>query len=80
MISHSTYKKLSKPFLLIVVAITMQSCFVAKDYTRPELEETDHLFRTDNLPADSLSMADISWKDLFSDSYLQQYINSPKVY
>lgn len=75
MISHSTYKKLSKPFLLIVVAITMQSCFVAKDYTRPELEETDHLFRTDNLPADSLSMADISWKDLFSDSYLQQYIN-----
>ena len=59
MISHSTYKKLSKPFLLIVVAITMQSCFVAKDYTRPELEETDHLFRTDNLPADSLSMADI---------------------
>ncbi len=75
MISHSTYKKLSKPLLLIVVAITMQSCFVAKDYTRPELEETDHLFRTDNLPADSLSMADISWKDLFSDSYLQQYIN-----
>lgn len=75
MISHSTYKKLSKAFLLIVVAITMQSCFVAKDYTRPELEETDHLFRTDNLPADSLSMADISWKDLFSDSYLQQYIN-----
>ncbi|WP_431107798.1 efflux transporter outer membrane subunit [Winogradskyella poriferorum] len=75
MISHSTYKKLSKSFLLIVVAITMQSCFVAKDYTRPELEETDHLFRTDNLPADSLSMADISWKDLFSDSYLQQYIN-----
>ncbi|MBN2868874.1 MAG: efflux transporter outer membrane subunit [Flavobacteriaceae bacterium] len=75
MISHSIYKKLSKPFLLIVVAITMQSCFVAKDYTRPELEETDHLFRTDNLPADSLSMADISWKDLFSDGYLQQYIS-----
>ncbi|MDH7912237.1 TolC family protein [Winogradskyella sp. SYSU M77433] len=75
MISHSTYKKLSKPLLLIVVAITMQSCFVAKDYTRPELEETDHLFRTDNLPADSLSMADISWADMFSDSYLQQYIN-----
>lgn len=75
MISHSTYKKLSKPLLLIVVAITMQSCFVAKDYTRPELEETENLFRTDNLPTDSLSMADISWKDLFSDSYLQQYIN-----
>lgn len=68
-------KNLSKGALVLMLALTLQSCFVAKDYTRPELEETDHLFRTDNLPADSLSMADISWKDLFSDSYLQQYIN-----
>ena len=68
-------KNFSKGALVLMLALTLQSCFVAKDYTRPELEETDHLFRTDNLPADSLSMADISWKDLFSDSYLQQYIN-----
>ncbi len=60
--------------LLLVVALTLQSCFVAKDYTRTELEETQNLFRTDNLPSDGISMADVSWKHIFTDQYLQQYI------
>lgn len=60
--------------VLILVAATLQSCFVAKNYERPELEETEHLYRTDNLPQDSVSMADVSWKELFTDAYLQQYI------
>ena len=68
------HKNFSKPVLLLVVAITLQSCFVAKDYTRTELEETQNLFRTDNLPTDSISMADVSWKNIFTDQYLQQYI------
>ena len=57
-----------------MLALTLQSCFVAKDYTRPELEETEHLYRTDNLPQDSISLADVSWKDMFKDQYLTQYI------
>ncbi len=60
--------------LLLAVSLTLQSCFVAKNYKRPELEETQNLFRTDNLPADSLSMADVSWKTLFTDPFLDQYI------
>lgn len=60
--------------VLILVGTTLQSCFVAKNYERPEFEETTNLYRTDNLPTDSLSMADVSWKDLFTDSYLNQYI------
>ncbi|TBV25961.1 TolC family protein [Meridianimaribacter sp. CL38] len=67
-------KNFSKGALVLMLALTLQSCFVAKDYTRPELDETEHLYRTDNLPQDSLSMADISWKDMFSDTYLKQYI------
>ena len=67
-------KFLGKAILLIIVSLTLQSCFVAKDYTTPKLEETQNLYRTDNLPTDSLSMADISWKTLFTDSYLNQYI------
>ncbi|TDY11331.1 efflux transporter outer membrane subunit [Meridianimaribacter flavus] len=67
-------KNFSKGALVLMLALTLQSCFVAKDYTRPELEETEHLYRTDNLPQDSLSMADVSWKDMFSDTYLKQYI------
>lgn len=57
-----------------MLMLLLQSCFVAKDYTRPEISETEYLFRTDQLPADSLSMADVSWKELFTDPYLVQYI------
>ena len=60
--------------MLTVSAFTLQSCFVAKDYTRPEVEETENLYRTDALPTDSLSIADMSWKELFNDPYLVQYI------
>ncbi|UKM65726.1 efflux transporter outer membrane subunit [Flavobacteriaceae bacterium GSB9] len=65
---------INKTLIVVVMATTLQSCFVAKEYTRPELKETAHLYRTDNLPQDSLSLADVSWKDLFTDNYLKQYI------
>lgn len=69
------HRSLSKGALLLVVAITLQSCFVARDYVRPDLDiETENLYRTENLPKDSVSMADVSWKDLFTDQYLEQYI------
>ncbi|MBU2907190.1 efflux transporter outer membrane subunit [Arenibacter algicola] len=69
------HRNLSKGALLLVVAITLQSCFVARDYVRPDLEiETKALYRTENLPTDSVSIADLSWKDLFTDQYLEQYI------
>ncbi|WP_067145019.1 efflux transporter outer membrane subunit [Pseudotamlana agarivorans] len=69
-------KYLHRALLLVVVSLTLQSCFVAKNYERPEVieTETDSLYRTDNLPVDSLSMADVSWKEVFTDPYLQQYI------
>ncbi|MDY0779826.1 efflux transporter outer membrane subunit [Tenacibaculum sp. IB213877] len=65
---------INKTLIVVVMATTLQSCFVAKDYTRPELKETEHLYRTDNLPKDSLSMADVSWRDMFTDTYLKEYI------
>ncbi|REH46419.1 NodT family efflux transporter outer membrane factor (OMF) lipoprotein [Tenacibaculum gallaicum] len=66
---------LNKTLVVVVMATTLQSCFVAKDYARPELKETEHLYRTDNLPQDSLSMADVSWKDMFTDAHLKKYID-----
>lgn len=69
------HKNLSKGVLILVVALTLQSCFVAQDYVRPDVNaETEALYRTDNLPTDSVSIADVSWKNLFTDQYLQQYI------
>ena len=74
MISIIKNNKLQKGLVFVAIAFTLQSCFVAKDYTRPEIEETENLYRTDNLPSDSLSMADVSWKTLFTDAFLNQYI------
>jgi multidrug efflux system outer membrane protein len=68
------HRNFCKCILLLVVALTLQSCFVAQDYVRPELVETEALYRTDNLPADSVSIADVSWKTLFTDQILQQHI------
>ncbi|MFD2543068.1 efflux transporter outer membrane subunit [Lacinutrix gracilariae] len=69
------HRNFNKAVLLLVVALTLQSCFVAQDYVRPELTaETEALYRTENLPTDSVSIADVSWKNLFTDPYLQQYI------
>lgn len=65
----STYKLL----LVISAPLLLQSCFVAKNYSRPEIE-TENLYRTDNLPQDSISMADVSWRDLFNDEQLKSYI------
>ncbi|UGU17611.1 efflux transporter outer membrane subunit [Sinomicrobium kalidii] len=68
------YRRIFKITAIAGFAFLVQSCFVAKNYERPELEEAEGTFRTDELPQDSLSMADISWEELFTDPYLQDYI------
>lgn len=56
----------SVPFLLV-------SCFAAKDYERPKVVNEAN-YRTDNLPQDTLTIATVSWKELFKDPILQGYI------
>lgn len=56
----------SIPFLLV-------SCFAAKDYERPQVVNEAN-YRTDNLPQDTLNIATLSWKELFTDPILQNYI------
>ena len=58
-----------------MLPILLVSCFSAKTYDRPENELlTASYFRTDSLQKDSVSMAVVSWKDLFADPILQGYI------
>lgn len=62
-------------FLCIPTAVLlMQSCFVAKEYERPEVVKQDY-FRTDEFPKDSLNIAKISWEEIFTDPILQKYID-----
>lgn len=75
-----------KHSLIIICAglllLPLSSCFVAKDYHRPEEINTAALYRTDRLEdsaaivMDSASMADVSWTNLFSDTLLKHYIST----
>ncbi|WP_372917233.1 efflux transporter outer membrane subunit [Salegentibacter sp.] len=66
---------MKKLLLLFSIPILFQSCFVARDYEQPEVQELDeNLYRTDAISRDSLNMADIAWNEVFTDPILKNYI------
>ena len=64
-----------KILLIATLPILLSSCFASKEYSRPETIILENSFRTDAISKDSLSMAIVSWKELFTDEFLQKYIN-----
>jgi len=61
-------------FLLIpTVLLSLQSCFVARDYNQPKVVK-EEFYRTDKISRDSLNMANVSWKEIFTDPILISYI------
>lgn len=63
------------PVLLIILALTITSCAARKKYERPKDIVEEKLFRTDMLPKDSLGIAGVSWKEIFTDPILQGHIS-----
>ena len=61
--------------LIATGLFAVQSCFVAKDYHRPEAVVNEANFRTDVIAKDSASVATVSWKQIFTDTQLQALIN-----
>ena len=59
--------------ILASLPLLLVSCFAAKDYERPQVVNEAN-YRTENLPQDTLSIATLSWKELFTDPILQGYI------
>lgn len=57
-------------FLLILLS----SCMTQKKYERPADIVDENLFRTDKLTTDTLSLADFSWREIFTDPVLQRHI------
>lgn len=51
------------------------SCMARKEYERPKNVVDEKLFRTDMLPSDSISVANVSWKEIFTDPILQGHIS-----
>jgi outer membrane protein, multidrug efflux system len=60
---------------MAAIALLAQSCFTAKEYTRPEIK-AENLYREQAVAQDSASLADISWDKLFTDPILQQHITT----
>lgn len=65
--------KLTKIVVLVATATVMQSCFVAKEYDRPELK-TENLYRNEIVSTDTVSLANVAWENVFTDPLLQGYI------
>ena len=67
----SIYKILVVPAVLL----SLQSCFVAKEYSRPAEAVEAETYRTNQIPTDTISMARISWRELFTDPVLTDHID-----
>jgi len=65
--------KIYKIVTVVLVAGVMHSCFVAKNYERPQVK-TDNLYRTEQTLTDSTSLGNLSWDKLFTDPILQGHI------
>jgi NodT family efflux transporter outer membrane factor (OMF) lipoprotein len=63
-----------KIILIFFVSFLVVSCHTRQNYQRANDVVDEKLFRTDALPKDSLSMANLSWKEIFTDSVLQKHI------
>lgn len=59
----------------VLTAMVLTSCHVRKEYERPKNVVNENLFRTDMLPSDSVNVANVSWKEIFTDPILQGHIN-----
>ena len=66
--------KISNLFTIFLFAFSAQSCFVAKDYSRANDAVQEQNYRTDRISQDSLSLASVSWQELFIDPKLKEYI------
>lgn len=59
---------------LSLVVLCLQSCFVARNYQRPQTGAETAKYRSDHLSTDSIPISTLSWRDIFTDPQLQELI------
>ncbi|MDR2206644.1 MAG: efflux transporter outer membrane subunit [Flavobacteriaceae bacterium] len=62
-------------FIAVSAILMLNSCIAKSKYERPKDVVDENLFRTDRIPKDSLSIANVSWKEIFTDTDLQNLIS-----
>ena len=62
-------------FILLVAGIvSLSSCGLYREYERPEVGFTDSLYRRLPETKDNISLAQMSWEELFTDPMLREWI------
>lgn len=61
--------------LSVFTVAVLASCMARKEYQRPDHVVDEKLFRTDMLPSDTANIANVSWKEIFTDPILQKHIS-----
>ena len=64
---------MKKLILIVSIAAMFASCSIYKKYSRPEDISTANLYGNIER-ADTTTMADVSWREFFTDKHLQGYI------
>ena len=64
---------MKKIVLILSLATLLTSCSIYKKYSRPEEISTNNLYGKLE-KADTTSLADLSWREFFTDKHLQGYI------
>lgn len=59
---------------VVFAALVLTSCMTREKYERPKETLNENLYRTDQLPKDSSSVATMSWREIFTDVVLQKHI------
>ncbi len=60
--------------LCFFLLVGLSSCHIYKTYERPDIGATDSMYRQPVMAGDTVSLASLSWKELFIDPQLQQLI------
>ncbi|MGM9735042.1 MAG: efflux transporter outer membrane subunit [Candidatus Cryptobacteroides sp.] len=67
-------KQLTKTMLLAAVVIMTTGCGIYRKYERPAEVVSDSLYGVEHFTTDTASIADLGWRQLFTDPYLQGLI------
>lgn len=67
---------MKKIIICLFLSAGLSGCSVYRAYERPEMTVADSLYRQPVAPADTSSIASLSWKELFTDPQLQQLIEA----
>ena len=62
--------------ICLFLSVGLSSCHVYQTYKRPDSLPVDSLYRQSVATGDTVSLAFLSWKELFTDSCLQQLIET----